>query len=262
MPEIHHPSTTPPGVAVSARMTTVDMVWPDQANHHGTLFGGAALSILDRMAFIGASKALRGAVVTASVGKLDFLAPAPAGHLVECQIEVTRRGNRSATLAATLIAEDLLSGARTDCLTGEFIMVRRADEPGHAAPAGARPATPAQPGPQRAELGLARATVAEIVFPGQANHRKMLHGGPAMEWMAKAGFVAATRQVRLPLVMAGSEKLDFRAPAYVGDVVDVTAQVTRVGRRSVQVQLDMWSESPASGERRHCTSGQFVYVTV
>ncbi|RYY67145.1 MAG: acyl-CoA thioesterase, partial [Comamonadaceae bacterium] len=99
-------------------------------------------------------------------------------------------------------------------------------------------------------------------FPGQANHRGMLHGGPAMEWMAKAGFVAATRQVRLPVVMASSEKLDFRAPAYVGDVVEVTASVVRVGRRSVQVQMDMWSESPATGERRHCTSGQFVYVTV
>ena len=55
-------------------MSVVDMVWPDQSNHHGTLFGGAALSILDRMAFIGASKVLRGSVVTASVGHMTFAA--------------------------------------------------------------------------------------------------------------------------------------------------------------------------------------------
>jgi acyl-CoA hydrolase len=258
MSEILSPTATP-AAAVLPSMTTVDMVWPDQANHHGTLFGGAALSILDRMAFIGASKALRGAVVTASVGKLNFLAPAPAGHLVECHIAVTRRGNRSATLEATLLAEDLLSGARTDCLSGEFIMVRRADDPAHAA--AARPQAMAVEAIEP-DTGMASAMVAEIVFPGHANHRHMLHGGPAMEWMAKAGFVAATRQVRLPLVMASSEKLDFRAPAFVGDVVEVTARVTHVGRRSVQVQMDMWSESPTTGERRHCTSGQFVYVTV
>ena len=38
------------------QMAIVDMVWPDQANHHGTLFGGAALSVLDRIAFIMGSK--------------------------------------------------------------------------------------------------------------------------------------------------------------------------------------------------------------
>ncbi|RYY81419.1 MAG: acyl-CoA thioesterase, partial [Comamonadaceae bacterium] len=144
-------------------MVTVDVVWPDQANHHGTLFGGAALSILDRMAFIGASKALRGAVVTASVGKLEFLAPAPAGHLVECQVDVTRLGNRSATLVARLVAEDLLSGQRTDCLTGEFVMVRRADEPGQAPLTGASPLRQAVTAPvaERGGTCMACAVVAE-----------------------------------------------------------------------------------------------------
>lgn len=31
--------------------------------------------------------------------------------------------------------------------------------------------------------------VAEIVFPGHANHRGILHGGPAMGWLAKAGLL-------------------------------------------------------------------------
>jgi len=31
-------------------MSVFDMVWPDQSNHHGTLFGGAALASLDRLA--------------------------------------------------------------------------------------------------------------------------------------------------------------------------------------------------------------------
>ena len=240
-------------------MIVVDMVWPDQSNHHGTLFGGAALSMLDRMAFIKASKALRGSVVTAAVGQLNFAAPAPAGHLVECRADLLRRGQRSATIGTRLVAEDLLSGVRTDCLSGEFVMVRQAGDGGAMADLAHEIATPAVPeqGP-----GFASALVAEIVFPGHANHRGLLHGGPAMAWMAKAGFVAATRQVRRTVVMAGSEKLDFKAPAHVGDVVEVTAQVCGVGRRSVQVQAEMWAESPASGKRRHCTSGRLVYVAV
>lgn len=243
-------------------MSVVDMVWPDQSNHHGTLFGGAALSILDRMAFIGASKVLRGSVVTASVGSMQFSAPAPAGHLVDCSVAVVRQGRRSVTLALQLTAEDLLDGQRTTCLSGEFVMVRKAD---------AQDGTEPVPVPSPAELAAAQpdtsgpwasAMVAEIVFPGHANHRGVLHGGPAMEWMAKAGFVAATRQVRQPLVMASSGQMDFTAPANVGDVVEVTATVEHVGNRSVRVQVQMWAESPTTGERRHCTSGHLVFVVL
>lgn len=234
-------------------MTVVDMVWPDQSNHHGTLFGGAALSILDRLAFIGASRVLCGNVVTASVGNMQFMAPAPAGHLVECAVQLLRRGRRSATLRLELVAEDLLSGQRTDCLQGEFVMVRKP---------GAAPAPPAALAPVGEPSPWCRATVAEIVFPGHANHRGMLHGGPAMEWMAKAGLVAATRQVRRPVVLASSGQLDFAAPAYAGDLVEVSATVLAVGRRSVQVQVELWAESPATGERRCCTTGRWVFVAL
>ncbi|QTD47424.1 thioesterase family protein [Ottowia testudinis] len=237
-------------------MTVVDMVWPDQSNHHGTLFGGAALSMLDRAAFILGSRVLRGAVVTASVSGLNFQAPAPAGHLVECHARVLRQGRRSVTLATALVAEDLLHCTRTDCLSGEFVMVRAADDtPPPAAPVAAPPAADAP-------ADGAQATVAEIVFPGHANHRGVLHGGPAMVWISKAGFVAATRRVRRSVVMAASERIDFKAPARVGDVVEVMARVTALGRRSIQVRADMWAESPTTGERRHCTSARLVYVAI
>jgi len=243
------------GPTVVPPMSVVDMVWPDQSNHHGTLFGGAGLSILDRQAFIMGSKVLRGTVVTAAVSDLNFTAPAPAGHLIECQSRVIRVGKRSATIHTRLMAEDLISGVRMDCLAGEFVMVRRdADHPS----AHLRPPDPMETPPD----GQGIATVAEIVFPGHANHRAILHGGPAMAWIAKAGFVAATRQTRRSMVMAASERLDFKAPAFVGDVVEVTASVASVGRRSVHIQAQMWAESPETGERRHCTSGRLVYVAV
>lgn len=239
-------------------MVVVDMVWPDQSNHHGTLFGGAALSMLDRLAFIMGSKALRGSVVTAAVSQLDFAAPAPAGHLVECHAQVLHRGRRSVTVDTRLIAEDLLSGERIACLSGEFVMVRQADEVRTDV---AEPAQEAHPACSE-ETPLACVTVAEIVFPGHVNHRNVLHGGPAMAWMAKAGFVAATRQVRRPVVMAGTEQLNFVASARVGDVVEVTARVIGTGRRSIRVQVDMWAEAPSSGERRFCASAPLTYVAI
>jgi acyl-CoA hydrolase len=254
------PVTTP-----AQAMSVVDMVWPDQSNHHGTLFGGAALSALDRLAFIVGSKVLRGTVVTAAVSRLDFAAPAPAGHLIECTARVIHKGRRSVTLSTNLVAEALLSGERTPCLSGDFVMVsQRATTPEtEGSPAGTL--TQLSPhlaaSPEQAEP-WPWVTVAEIVFPGHANHRGVLHGGPAMAWLAKAGFVAATRCVRRTVVMASSERMDFIASAYVGDVVEVLAQVSRVGKRSITVHAEMWSESPSTGLRRLCTTSSLVYVCV
>jgi acyl-CoA hydrolase len=245
-----------PGDALLPALTVVDMVWPEQSNHHGTLFGGAALSMLDRLAFILGSRVLRGTVVTGAVGRLDFAAPVPAGQVAECQARVGRRGQRSATIGLELFAEDLLSGERQLCLSGEFVMVRRAETEGE--PLLVVP----PPLPQPPEPDAAVVRVTEIVFPGHANHRGLLHGGPAMAWIAKAGFVAASRRVRRPVVMASSERMDFVAPARVGDVVEVCAQVLEQGRRSIRVAASMWAECPGTGERRLCTSASLVYVAL
>lgn len=278
---VHDPNpaarAAPTGAQALPPLTVVDMVWPEQSNHHGTLFGGAALSMLDRLAFVQGSRALRGTVVTAAVGRLDFIAPVPAGQAVEGQVRLLRRGVRSAVVAGRLVAEDLRSGRRTLCLAGEFTMVRRAKRAGEgptadeaaAASADARAAPPAPTEgtepftePPAGAVGRGTARVAEIVFPGHANHRGLLHGGPAMAWMAKAGFVAAARETRRSVVMACSERMDFVAPARVGDVVEVLAEVVATGRRSVRVAARMWAECPVTGQRRRCTTADLVYVVV
>jgi acyl-CoA hydrolase len=228
-------------------LSLVDMVLPDQCNHHGTLFGGAALAMLDKLAFILGSKVLRGPLVTAAVRDLEFHVPAPAGWLTDCVGRVAHVGRRSVTIDTQLCAEDLLSGKRITCLSGQFVMVAQTD---------AR----AQPFREIPEPGSV--CVAEIVFPGHANHRGILHGGPAMEWLAKAGFAAATRHARLPVVMAGSDRLDFLAPAYVGEVAEIVARVAKVGRSSMTVEVRMDAQSPESGERRCCTTANLVFVAI
>ncbi|MBT0961884.1 acyl-CoA thioesterase [Denitromonas sp. IR12] len=104
--------------------------------------------------------------------------------------------------------------------------------------------------------------IAEIVFPGHTNHDGILHGGPALSWLAKAALVAASRRARRALVMASSEKLDFVAPARSGDIAEISARVERVGRSSLTVATELHAESPLSGERRLCTRAGFVFVAV
>ena len=53
-------------------LSMVEMVFPDHTNHYGTLFGGQALAMMDKAAFVVASRYARRAIVTASSERVDF----------------------------------------------------------------------------------------------------------------------------------------------------------------------------------------------
>lgn len=61
----------------------VELIFPDQANHYGTLFGGAALSLMGKAAFVAATRRARRAVVMANSDKVQFHEPVHVGELVE-----------------------------------------------------------------------------------------------------------------------------------------------------------------------------------
>ena len=104
-------------------VTLIEMVFPEQTNHYGTLFGGQALALMDKAAFIVASRYARRAVVTASSEKVDFHVPVSQGQLVELVARVVATGSTSITVDVTLYAEDLLTGDRQLGTQGRFVLV-------------------------------------------------------------------------------------------------------------------------------------------
>jgi len=102
----------------------------------------------------------------------------------------------------------------------------------------------------------------EIVFPEQANHYGTLFGGNALSLMGKAAFVAATRRARCAVVMATSDKVQFHEPVHVGELVELTARVERVGRSSMTVVVEVVAETLATGSRRIAMQGSFEMVAV
>ena len=101
----------------------VEMVFPTQTNHYGTLFGGQALALMDKAAFVVASRYARRTVVTASSEKCDFHVPVRQGQLVELIARVIATGRTSLTVEVDLYAEDLLTGDRQVGTRGRFVMV-------------------------------------------------------------------------------------------------------------------------------------------
>ncbi len=101
----------------------LDMVFPGQTNHRGTLFGGVALALMDKAAFIVASRYARRNVVTARAGQTDFNVAIAIGQLVELHANIVETGRSSMTIEVELYAEDLISGDRCLGTRGRFVMV-------------------------------------------------------------------------------------------------------------------------------------------
>jgi len=101
----------------------IEMVFPEQTNHYGTLFGGQALALMDKAAFIVASRYARRTVVTASSEKCDFHVPVRQGQLIELIARVVVTGKTSITVEVDLYSEDLLTGDRQLGTRGRFVLV-------------------------------------------------------------------------------------------------------------------------------------------
>lgn len=112
--------------SVSARpepLRIVEMVFPNSTNHYGTMFGGKVLELMDRAAFMAASRFAQQAMVTASTERIDFHRPIKHGQMVEALAHVIHTGRTSLTVRVSLVAEDLVAGLREHATDGYFHMV-------------------------------------------------------------------------------------------------------------------------------------------
>ena len=110
--------------------------------------------------------------------------------------------------------------------------------------------------------GCAESRLIEVVFPEQANHHGTLFAGNALSLMGKAAVVVASRMARRSVVMAASDRVDFLAPVKVGQMLECVARVESVGRTSMIVRVEAFSEGLTSGERCLAIQGRFVMVAV
>lgn len=106
-----------------AETRVTHIVFPGTTNHHGTLFGGEALSMMDSAAFICATRYCRHKVVTRHLDAMEFRRAIPQGTLVELIARVVRTGRTSMTVLVELFIEDMYSDRRQLGCSGRFVLV-------------------------------------------------------------------------------------------------------------------------------------------
>jgi len=102
----------------------------------------------------------------------------------------------------------------------------------------------------------------EGVFPEHAGAPGQIHGGRMMEWITKAGTLAASRAARGHVVLGAMDDIDFLHPVRVGQIAILRAQVEYVGTSSLEVGVRVWAENVQTGERAVTLNSHLVFVKV
>jgi acyl-CoA hydrolase len=102
----------------------------------------------------------------------------------------------------------------------------------------------------------------ELMLPENANLLGHVFGGVMLSMMDKAASIAAARHARAACVTASIDRVDFREPIHVGDLVIMKASVNFVGRTSMEVGVRVEAEDLITGRRRHTNSCYLTFVAV
>ena len=101
----------------------------------------------------------------------------------------------------------------------------------------------------------------QIVLPQHANSAKRLFGGMLMEWIDIVAAVVARRHANSEVTTACIDTLQFDAPAMVGETILLVGCITYVGRTSMEVRVDTYSEG-LDGSRERVNRAYLVLVAI
>jgi len=106
-----------------SRVKLTEIVFPEDTNPYGSLFGGRLVSLMDKAAFLCATRHARKNCVTASMDRLDFLAPIGEGYIVEIEAHINYVARSSMEIELNVSAEDTLSGKHLKACYAYFTLV-------------------------------------------------------------------------------------------------------------------------------------------
>lgn len=89
-----------------------ESMMPDQLNHHGNVFGGVILALVDKCGGVVARRHARLPVVTVSIDRVEFNQPVYATDYVEARGRIAYVGRTSMDVLVEVTAEQVETGVR------------------------------------------------------------------------------------------------------------------------------------------------------
>ena len=111
-------------------------------------------------------------------------------------------------------------------------------------------------------VSASRISIAELLQPEHANNLGNVHGGEIMKLVDEAGALACMRHAQQRVVTVAIDQMTFQQPIKLGDLVILNAEVSFVGRTSMEAEVHVDAENPITGERTHTNTAYLVYVAL
>jgi len=106
------------------------------------------------------------------------------------------------------------------------------------------------------------ATMTELMMPHHANVLGNVFGGVILSLVDRVAAVAAMRHARRSCVTVSVDKVDFKEPIRIGEMVTACARVNYTGRTSMEVGVKVEAENIITGDKRHTNSCYITFVAL
>jgi acyl-CoA thioesterase YciA len=104
--------------------------------------------------------------------------------------------------------------------------------------------------------------VRTLAMPSDTNPSGDIFGGWLLAQMDIAAGIVAYQRSKGRVATVAVDAMTFHQPVFVGDLVSCYAQVLRVGRTSIAMQVEVWARRARTGEEVKVTEGRFTCVAI
>jgi Acyl-CoA hydrolase len=101
-----------------------------------------------------------------------------------------------------------------------------------------------------------------IPMPADANANGDIFGGWLMSQVDLAGSIPAARRARGRIATVAVNSFIFKQPVQIGDVVSFYTHIKRVGRTSITIEVEVYSERRQGSEVVKVTEAELTYVAI
>ena len=91
--------------------------------------------------------------------------------------------------------------------------------------------------------------IRRVMVPQDTNAMGTIFGGTILSEIDLAAAIGARRHHSGTVVTVAMDKVEFKKPVFVGDVMTIFVKTMRVGRTSITMSVSVWAE------RRMCQAG-------
>lgn len=105
-------------------------------------------------------------------------------------------------------------------------------------------------------------TMSVLMMPDMANFSGNVHGGELLKLLDQVAYACANRYCGHYCVTLSVDKVTFKEPIHVGELVTFSASVNYVGRTSMEVGIHVEAQNIRTRATRHTNSCYFTMVAV